>query len=205
MIGVVLGNIILGFVAGVPFGPGNVELVRQGTTKGTSHAIMALLGIMLADLVYISLVSLGGAVALSNPTVLLTLTAVGVSVLTFFGLTEIRVYFRKDTPKEKKLSSLSKNPFLRGFVIVITSPYTILFWAGVAGPLAILSGGVIDAFITCIAIEIGCILAGCVYIMLSHAGKRFMTESRKRTISLISGLCLLGFAVYLFIRGLSFL
>lgn len=126
----------LGFSLAAPLGPVNVEMIRQSLTKshGTLRGVLIGLGATSADLlIAMSVLSIGAKKVgdvLSHTLITASLFALNVLILGYIG---IKAY---NSPITTNISVDNTEPPRAlyqqggvGFVIVLTSPWSYLWWA----------------------------------------------------------------------------
>lgn len=194
----ILRNIILGISVAVPVGPSGVEIINRGLKDGFFSAFVTSLGVASADITYLLLIFFGLSPVLSNPLVRKFIGIFGVVVLISLGIKHIKAFFNKEKKKVAKKST--KNSFLTGYLITLTNPMTIVWWVGIFGTTlipTIVEVPRIIALLNSLTIIIGILLWFFILSLMLHWGRRFVNEKRIRTISLIAGIVLIGFGVYL--------
>ena len=128
----ILSGFRFGMFLQFSIGPVFLYVVNLAGTSGFSHAESAVLGVTLADGIYIFLSALGVAALLENPRIQTVFKIFGFLVLSFFSFTMIfhavSVWGR---PLSASPAGPSVFPFFSGLFLTLSSPLTILFWAGV--------------------------------------------------------------------------
>jgi threonine/homoserine/homoserine lactone efflux protein len=136
----------LGFTLAAPLGPINAEVIKQALDKAISEklawglAILTGIGAMTGDFVVaFSALTLGGEVLInvfSNPLLKFLLFSVNIAILGFLGVSAL---ISKPIPLEDHphTQNVSLRPgylrlarqYVTGFSIVVTSPWSYLWWA----------------------------------------------------------------------------
>ena len=159
-----------------------------------SHAESAVLGVTLADGIYIFLSALGVAALLENPRIQTVFKIFGFLVLSFFSFTMIfhavSVWGR---PLSASPAGPSVFPFFSGLFLTLSSPLTILFWAGV------FSVKVSESRFSrpdLIGFSTGCLSATWIFLSLASllfsSIRAFLNESASRTAFRPAKSCISG-------------
>ena len=139
----------LGFTLAAPLGPINAEMIKQVLNKSIPNnvawlaAVLTGIGALTGDfIVAFSFLTIGGELLITiftNPLIRLLLFSVNILILGYLGLTAL---FSKEENIEKEIvGKVQNNPrkennyikrfvrqYLTGFSIVITSPWSYLWW-----------------------------------------------------------------------------
>ncbi|SFF54898.1 Threonine/homoserine/homoserine lactone efflux protein [Halobacillus alkaliphilus] len=196
--GVFFSYILLGLSLAAPIGPINAAQIDQGIKNGFLHSWAIGLGSIVADLFFILCVFFGVVHFLEIPFMKSFLWLFGAFVLfytafeSFKGTKEIGI-------RELRSRESLKKTFTNGFLLAITNPLSILFWLGIYGSIladtihrynmaqVLLYGG---------AVLLGLMIWDVFMASVSSGFRKVLTPSLLRVISTLSGLSLLGFAVY---------
>jgi len=124
----------IGFVSALPFtisfGPVFVAITETSLKRGFSAGVIVALGILLSDVVYVTLIGLGFAAFINDEFSKSMFSLFGGIMLMVFGISfimkKIEVHQSTDLPIGKK----PIESFLKGFIINSLNPYVALFWAG---------------------------------------------------------------------------
>ena len=192
----IIKNIILGISVAVPVGPSGVEIINRGLKHGFLSAFVTSLGVASADITYLLLIFFGLSPVLSIPLVRKFIGIFGVIVLISLGIKHIKAFFNKE--KKKVVKKSTKNSFFTGYLITLTNPMTIVWWVGIFGTTlipTIVEVPRIVALLNSLTIIIGILLWFFTLSLMLHWGRRFVNE--KRIISLMAGIVLIGFGIYL--------
>ncbi len=135
----------LGFTLAAPLGPINAEVIKQALNKTVSEklawslAILTGIGAMTGDFVVaFSALTLGGEILtdiFSNPVITFLLFSVNILILGFLGISAL---FSKPNPIEDRPITQKEllhpnhlrlaRQYITGFSIVVTSPWSYLWW-----------------------------------------------------------------------------
>jgi L-lysine exporter family protein LysE/ArgO len=194
----ILQNIVLGISLAAPIGPANVAVIRRGLKYGFLPAFLVGLGVVFADMTYLLLIYFGLSNFINVPVVRTVIWICGTVVLLYLGYDSVKGYF-KGVNLEDSETKTGGNSFLIGYAINISNPMTIVWWLGVFGStLASSLRGVSPtvALLSSLTILIGVLLWHFMMSVLLHWGKRFVSETRMKYVSLIFGLVLIGFGCH---------
>lgn len=136
----------LGFTLAAPLGPINAEVIKQALDKAINEklawglAILTGIGAMTGDFVVaFSALTLGGEILLSvfsNPVLKFLLFSVNIVILGFLGVSALisKPILLEDHANAQNVSLRPSyfrlaRQYLTGFSIVVTSPWSYLWWA----------------------------------------------------------------------------
>ncbi|WLD94651.1 LysE family transporter [Alkalihalobacillus sp. AL-G] len=199
--------IFLGLSLAAPLGPINAAQIDQGIKNGFFHSWVIGLGSIVAELFFIMAVFFGVVHFLEIPFMKSFLWLFGTFVLIYTGVESIVSSQKIEVNDSRETSSL-KRTFTTGFLISITNPLSILFWLGIYGSVLantitrydqihlVLYGG---------AILIGLMLWDITMACVSSGFRKILTVRMLKGISVLSGLCMFGFAFYFAFQALKLL
>lgn len=130
-----LHGILMGLTVTVSFGPGFMALFQTSIFRGVKAGIVLALGILISDLVLISISYLGLSKLIINGNTLM-LGIIAGSILIVSGAVSA---FRKpvavlNTSNETPdLHSRLPVLLLKGFLLNIANPFVLIFWIGIMG------------------------------------------------------------------------
>ena len=208
--------VVLGLSLAAPLGPVNLEMMKQSLHPIQNNSfILALItgiGAMTGDfLVATSVLTLGVKVItdiFSNELLKFALLIVNVAILSYLGISAIIDTFKSNDNEIFKLDEFSNkkgkqniNPIIKqygtGFSIVVTSPWSYIWWASF-GSLIIVSGiDVIDIsgrFLVVLMFLSGIFIWVISFALLLLLGRRFANQKILNWITRLSALLLLLFA-----------
>lgn len=204
---VFLGYILLGVSLAAPIGPLNAAQLNIGIRRGFFHSWFFGLGAVLADMLYMLLVYLGVVHLLEAPFIQTFLWLFGFFVLTYTGIESI---LSSGQIKETELNH--KEPLgkslMSGFWLSLFNPMSILFWLGIYGSVLAKetgSGSMWQVVIFSSAIILGIVMWDLTVATMSSFFRRYVSPTLLKTISVISGLSLLGFGLYFAIQAIKVL
>jgi threonine/homoserine/homoserine lactone efflux protein len=204
-IGILISYIFLGLSLAAPIGPVNSARLDKGIKNGFWHAWIVGAGSMVADALFMLMVYLGMVQFLGIPIVQIFLWMFGGFILIYSGIESILGVNKVNLTYTRKKDSLSKC-FLTGFIMSVTSPLSILFWLGIYGSIlakTAQTNGTSQLLIYSCMIFIGLTLWDVFVAGLTTGFRRFLNDESLKTISIISGISLLGFGLYFGYQGLK--
>ena len=196
---------ILGITLAAPIGPVNSARIDKGIKNGFWHAWSVGVGSMLADGIFMLLVYLGFVHFIEIPVVQIFLWLFGGFVLIYSGV-EGMVKAGRLTLNDMRSKESVVRSFGTGFLMSITSPLSILFWIGIYGSVlakTATSTAATDLLIYSSMIFLGLTCWDIFVAMLATGFRRYLNDSSLKTISIVSGLSLLGFGGYFGYQGVK--
>ena len=203
-----LQNILLGLTLAAPIGPVNLEIIKRGLNSGFQQAFFTGAGAMSADTTYLILIFFGLTAFLNIAFMKIILGIAGSMVLMYLGIAGAKEFFRRSDSVRNLPHRLFKNSFVAGYVLAIASPMTIVWWTGVFGALLASQTKTVtnlSAFFSCFSILLGCLLWVFCLALALHFGKKYVNEKTTGFISLIAGIFLSGFGLYLMYQAINLL
>lgn len=192
-----------------PIGPINAAQLNKGIQSGFWHAYVLGLGAIIVDVIYMLLVYFGVIHLLDAPFIKAFLWLFGFFVLVYTGIESI-----KDAGKISSLADMRSNSttlsktFISGFLLSLFNPLTILFWLGIFGSILAKTANQVpmqQLLLYSGAILIGILLWDVTMATASSIFRKFLTLRVLKSISIISGLSLIGFGLYFGIEAFKFL
>jgi L-lysine exporter family protein LysE/ArgO len=201
---VFLGYIFLGLSLAAPIGPVNAAQMDKGIKSGFIQAWLFGLGALTADIIYMLTVYLGVVKYLETPFMQSFLWLFGFFVLLYTGIETI-INSGKIMMDHREGDSSIKS-FFSGFIMSISNPLTILFWLGIYGSVlakTASSYGTSELVIYSFGIILGLLMWDIVMAAISSSFRKLLTSRLLTFISLISGVSLIGFALYFGFQALE--
>ncbi|MBE4906732.1 LysE family transporter [Bacillus luteolus] len=200
---VLISYFFLGISLAAPIGPINAAQLDRGIKYGFFNAWLIGLGSVAADLVYMLVVYFGLIHILDIPFVKAFLWLFGFFVLTYTGIESLKSTGQITNSRDESDESYKKS-FSAGFLMAISNPLTILFWLGIYG--SILANTAATASLEQLAIYSCAIIAGLVLwdvsmAALSSSFRKFLSPGFLTSISILSGVSLIGFGLYFGYQG----
>jgi len=199
--------VFLGLSLAAPIGPVNSARIDKGIKNGFWHAWIVGAGSMIADGCFMLLVYLGLNQFLTVPIIQIFLWLFGAFILLYTGFESILKMDKVTLSYNRARESLLRC-FLVGFIMSITSPLSILFWLGIYGSVLAQTAqteGTSSLLIYSIMIFIGLTIWDVFMASLTSVFRKFLNLRILKTISIISGLSLLGFGIYFGKKGIAML
>jgi len=192
---------LLGFLAAIPTGPVQVEVVRRSINGYLKPSLMVVFGAFISDVFYGSIAFFGIAPFLEDENVMAGFWLAGGLILTVLGILSIRHSLRDDeitfNPGHLKRKRWA---FLGGLSLSATNPMMILWW--LTGVKIFKDVGLITSFTSKIAVSF--LAAGSLGLASYLTGlslfifwaKKFISHRTLRRINLFFGSLLVVLAIY---------
>lgn len=192
--------IVLGLSLAAPVGPMNIEVMRRGLTEGFLASWCVGLGGLTGDVLLLLGINLGLGNLMQISGVQISMYLIGIVLLTLLCWQSFSHAFQKKESEYTVSKEISpKGAYMTGFMISIANPISLIFWFGVFGTsLHVLTATHSVAFsVLCsIAILLGLFLWNLNLVFTVHFSKKLMSVNVMRTIMILAGMCLLGFACH---------
>ncbi len=205
----VISAFLLGFIAAIPAGPIQIEVVRRSINGHLKASLMVILGAFVSDVVYGSIAFFGITPFLRERMVMAVFWLGGSLILIFLGVLTIRNTLRPGDPDSQSKYLVKKRwSFLGGLSLSGTNPMMILWW--LLGARIFVDIGLIDVFTHRIALFF--LLAGSLglaaYLALLSLfiswAKRFISTKGMRRINLGFGIVLILLAGYFIFTSIRY-
>ncbi len=193
-----LFGLVLGWGVAIPIGPMNIEIMRRNLRFGTRYGIAFGSGTCSADLTYLILLSLGALPFLHYPVVFNIISICGAFVLAWFawGAFKMKPLNAELNVSPDILKRFAGKDFVQGYLMTITSPFTILFWASVSSQIVALSEINPHAWVfTGAGVLIGTYSWALGFNTVLHFTKHRISETLMHWLNRAGGVILLLFAV----------
>ncbi len=190
-------GLLFGMVLQLSVGPVCVAVLQTGIVHSFRPAFLMTIGVVLADSAYVILALLGVSGLMQVPALRVGIGLAGAALLLYFGAKSL---FSTETTLGGTASGDGNWGSLRyGFLLTLSNPLTILFWAGVFGGL--IAGSTFDSPLAVYVFAIGSVAATLIFLTtVSAAGKLIGGIVRPGILLWLNravGLVLVGFAVKL--------
>ncbi|WP_313637016.1 LysE family transporter [Paenibacillus sp.] len=194
-----IGYIFLGLSLSAPIGPINAAQLDKGIRKGFWHAWVVGLGAISADIIFMLLVYFGVIHLLESPFIKAFLWLFGFFVLVYTGVESINNAGVISQPGMRSSESSLAKSYWSGLLMSLFNPLSILFWLGIYG--SILAKAAMEYPMQQLLIYSGAIVLGILIWDLSMAAAssmfhKILTTRVLKSISVLSGLSLVGFGLY---------
>ena len=201
---IIFGYILLGLSLAAPIGPVNAAQLDKGIKGGFFHAWLVGLGATIADAIYMMLVFVGIVHFLEIPFMKTFLWLFGFFVLVYTGIESIFGASKIDQKEIRNTKESYVKSFFSGFFMSLFNPLTILFWLGIFG--SVLANTVTKYATSQIILYVGAIFIGIIIWDFTMAGlastlRKYLTNWLLKSISILSGLSLIGFGIYFGIQA----
>ncbi len=206
MLELLMAGFLIGLTHAMPPGPVTIEVLRRGAVEGLTSALKVDVGSVAADAVFFLLIMVGLMQVINGNEGRLLIWAFGCIMLLALGIRGLYKAVRnKKAVASVKVDSNGKKdlpPLLTGFMICITSPFAIMWWAGIfAGSTALIQPGYDSMTVVFAGIALA-VLAWYGLVGISGAvGRKLVSGRSVEALSLICSAMMIVFSVLLFYRG----
>lgn len=189
--------LLLGLSLSAPIGPVNAAQLDKGIRGGFMHAWLVGIGAVAADILYMLLVYFGVVHFLNTPFMKTFLWLFGFFILMYTGIDSIKQAGKVSLSDMRGGEPLMKS-FLTGFIMSVTNPLSILFWLGIYGSVLAqaASAGAQDLIVYSSGVISGLVLWDITMAGFASVFRKLLTERILVWISILSGISLIGFALY---------
>ncbi len=197
----IISAYLLGFIAAIPTGPVQVEVVRRSVNGQLKPSLMVVLGAFVADVFYGAIAFFGIAPFLEEENVMAVFWLAGGVILTVLGILTIRHSLRDEemsyVPDHLKRKRWA---FLGGLSLSATNPMMILWWlSGVKifkdiGLIDGLTSEIAASFLAAGSLGLASYLTG--LSLFIFWAKKFISQRTLRRINLFFGSVLVLIAIY---------
>ena len=180
-------------------------MINKGIKNGFLHAYIVGAGSIVADGIFMLLVYLGLYQFLNVPIIQIFLWLFGAFILLYTGFESIFKVDKVSLSHTRSKESLLRC-FLVGFIMSITSPLSIMFWLGIYGSILAQTAqnqGMSSLLIYSCMILLGLTTWDLIMSTLTSGFRKFLNVRMLKTISILSGLSLLGFGLYFGQKGIA--
>lgn len=194
----------VGVVLAAPIGPINIEIVRRGIRDGFAHGWMTGLGALTADTIYALAIVLGFAQFAENESVRITLFFFGAAMMTYIGYNSIKNAL--DSNEVEAVEPRRGRSYITGFLMAAFNPFGIIYWLTVGAGLAadaVNRGGSGAAPVLVVGVTLGILAWVTTLSVIAQVSRKFVTGGGMRWITGLSGVVLIGFAVWFLISGIQ--
>lgn len=184
-------------------GPANVFSVANGVQRGKAGALLGVVGMNAATLVWFGAAALGlGALVVAFPQVFRLISIAGALYVAWLGYQAWRGAFRTAADAEHPTVKLGRSALVDGFMVQIANPKAVLFFTAVLPPFLDVDRPAAPQLALFAVATIGMdVLSMSAYGLGGAALARRMSEPRfRRGFALLTGLLLLAAAVLIISR-----
>lgn len=187
----------VGVLLAAPIGPINIEIVRRGLRDGFLNGWLTGLGALSADTIYAMIIVLGLAQFAENESVRIVLFIAGAMMMFYIGYQSIRTSLH-ETAVDTSPAPRGRS-YVTGFLMAALNPFGIVYWLTVGAGLtadAVTRFGDGAAPILVVGVTIGILSWVTVISVIAQVSRRFVTGKAMQWITGISGVLLLGYALW---------
>jgi threonine/homoserine/homoserine lactone efflux protein len=191
---------VLGLSVAAVLGPINILAIRTGLERGFRFAFLVGLGATVADGLYTLLAALGMSAVVGRASVRTLLWSVGAGMLAYLGGAGLLRSLRRPVLLEGRAAGATAwGCFLGALGATLGNPMTVASWAAVFGGLY---AGMLEQVTTSLTLRLvtgvalGTLTWFTALAAALQAGRRFVTPTALRGVSITSSGILLGFAAY---------
>jgi threonine/homoserine/homoserine lactone efflux protein len=206
MLELLMAGFLTGLTHAIPPGPVTIEVLRRGAVEGLASALKVDVGSVAADAVFFLLVMIGLMQVINGREGRLLIWAFGCIMLLALGARGIYKAVRnKKTVASVNAESNGKKelpPLLTGFMICITSPFAIMWWAGIfAGSTALIQPGYDSMTVVFVGIALAVLAWYGIVGISGTVGRKLISGRGVEALSVLCSAMMILFSVILFYRG----
>lgn len=200
--------VLVGLAIAMPVGAITVEMTKQGLKNGFMHGWAVGLGGMTVDVVLVFALYMGLASILAMPLIQLPMWIIGAGFLFLLGLDSIKNADQDITLAGEKVTKSFFASYRNGLLVAI-SPGNLVFWVNVFGVVLAKSydkGESASFLVIAAGILSGILLHDIGLMTIVSVTRKAMSRKMIKTLTMISGVLLIGFAgyfIYEFIQGIK--
>ena len=202
-----LKYLVFGIALAISIGPVNLEVIKQGVTKGFIPSWLVGIGAMMADFVIISIIYFGLGPFFTSTIVQIILGYFGSMMLIYMGVQNVR---KKSLNQNANMnfhistSRKGKKSFSTGLLLAISNPLNIVFWTGIYGSLlSVKMTNNTTPIWLLVIIFLGIAISTVTLAIVSAMGKSYVKPSNLRFISFTSGIILIGYGILMGYSSIS--
>lgn len=188
-------GLLLGWGAAIPIGPLNLEIIRRNLRFGFTAGLGIGLGACSGDITYLVFLLTGALVILTHALLLKFFSFFGALILGWFGYQALTMRVDHSAKQSIKPKPMWRH-YVEGYLLIMVSPYTVLFWLSVSAQVAeYAKGGVGSALIMSFGV-IAAVLSWSTGLNLAiHFTRHKLSAKLILWLNRIGGIIILGFAV----------
>ena len=190
-------------VMAVTPGPANLFSVANGVARGKAGAMLGVLGMNAATLVWFGAAALGlGALVVAFPEAFRLISIAGALYVAWLGIKALRGAFRTAADPEDTTIRPGRSALVDGFMVQIANPKAVLFFTAVLPPFLDVNRPAAPQLALFAVATIGMdVLSMSAYGLGGAALARRMSEPRfRRGFGLLTGILLLAACVLILTR-----
>ncbi len=205
----VISAFLMGFVAAIPTGPVQIEVMKRSINGHLKSSLMVILGAFLSDIIYGAIAFYGIAPFLRERMVMAAFWLCGGGILIVLGILTVRNSLRAYAfDRNSKHLKKKRWAFIGGLSLSGTNPMMVLWWLLAArlfldvGLIHDFTSEVTATFLIAGGIGLASYLA--VLSLFLYWAKRYISENKIRHINLGFGILLLFIAGYFIFTSLHY-
>ena len=189
-------GIKFGMIVQLIIGPNCLLVFHTSKNNGFFFTIPLILTIALVDALYITLACLGVSKILENKKTKKILSIVGAIILMIFGLNVILNVFDISIIPGLSVSTSTKNIVVKGLIVALSNPITIMFWGSVL-TTKIIQDKIKkkDLVMFCIGLVSATIIFQAFIALMSTFLARFISSSTSKVINMLIGFLILYYGL----------
>lgn len=198
----------VGIILAAPVGPINIEIVRRGIRDGFLHGWLMGLGALTADTIYALAIVTGFSRFAESENLRIVLFLAGAAMMAWLGYGSIRTATSESDPGEQAIDVPRSRTYLAGFMLAAFNPFGIVYWLTVGAGLAadaVTRFGAGSAPVLVLGVMLGILAWVTTLSIVAQISRRFVTGPAMRWITGISGVFLIGFAIWFLYSGIRLL
>jgi threonine/homoserine/homoserine lactone efflux protein len=202
-INLIFSGFRFGMILQLAIGPISLLVLQTAITRGLSQAMLGVLGVTLVDAVFVIAAILGlGAVINKSKNAKIALGYLGPLVLVVFGLSTIMGAFGITFMPAFSLSiDGTSNIFLKTVILTISSPLTIVFWAGVfSAKIAENKLSKRSLYLFGFGAVLSTLIFTTLVALVGNSMSAAVDPTLQKYLNVIVGLFLIGFGIRTFLR-----
>ncbi len=190
-------------VMAVTPGPANLFAVATGMQRGRGQALLGVIGMNAATLVWFGAASLGlGTLVVAFPQAFRVVAVLGALYVAWLGLKALRGAFKTQADPDQALPTRGRGALVDGFLVQIANPKAVLFFTAVLPPFLAVDRPIVPQLTLFALATIGMdVLSMSAYGLGGAALARGMTQPGfRRVFGVVVGVLLLTAAVLIAVR-----
>lgn len=198
----------VGLILAAPVGPINIEIVRRGLRDGFTHGWTLGLGALTADTMWALAIVTGFARFAGDERIRIVLFFLGAGMMGYIGFGSIRTALQAPAVEMRGIDTRRSRGYITGFTLAALNPFNIVYWLTVGAGLAAdavtrFGEGAAPLLVVGVVLGIFCWITG--LSTIAQISRRFVTGPAMRWITAISGVMLIGFAIWFLYSGIKLL
>ncbi|MGB3307206.1 MAG: LysE family transporter [Thermomicrobiales bacterium] len=205
--GLILYGMTVGVVLAAPIGPINVEIIVRGVRNGFRSGWLLGIGALTADTIYAALVVSGLTPLADRPVLRIPLYLAGAIMLGYVGWSSVRRALHGELVDEADAAApRNGRNYITGFLLAAFNPMGIVYWLSVGAGLvadAVNRVGRIGAPVLVGGVFLGILAWVTAISLVAQVSRRIVTGNGMRWITGLSGVLVIGFAVWFLWQALA--